>query len=162
MKIDDRGQTIIEAVVALGAIFIIVAAITIAIVNAVNNSQFIKSQNLANKYGQQGMEFVRNVQSEDITAFAQYSGAYSYPEDATALVPGAPQTVNIGTTHIRSIMFSDNEEPCLNDDGSSLSLKKITVTVTWSSGKCPSDDRFCHNSTVVSCIPYEGNPNVIP
>ena len=73
----DKGQTIIEAVVALATILLIIAAIAVVIVNALYNSQFIKNQNEANKYAQQGMEFVKDLAQNDISAFAQYdSGTY--------------------------------------------------------------------------------------
>lgn len=158
----EKGQTIVEAIVALAAIFVIVAAIAIAIISAVSNSQFIKSQNLANKYAQQAMEFIRGMHADNINEFQVLSGAYSFGENDIALIPGESLTVNIGDTHIRNIFFADDEEPCLNDDGSSINLKKVTVVVNWSSGKCASGDTFCHDTTIVSCIPYERNAGVFP
>jgi len=159
----QNGQTIVEAVVALAAIFTIVAAITVAIVSAVNNSQFIKHQNLANKYAQQGMEYVRRIQAEQIDQFAQYEGTYGYSDSGNGL-EAESLSVNVGGSHIRNISFSTDEAPCNNTDsgGSTLSLKKVTVDVRWSSGKCGSDDRFCHSSTLVSCIPFERDASVFP
>ncbi len=156
---DESGQTIIEAVIALAAISVIVTAITIAILNAVNNSQFVKSQNLANKYAQQGMEYVRSVQAENIEKFANFSVTHSFNNDLI-LTPGKSEAVNVGSAHIRNIYFSNDEPPCLV--AGRAVLKKVTVVVNWSSGKCKSDDRFCHNTTLVSCIPYTKNVNVFP
>ncbi len=158
----ESGQTIIEAVVALAAVFIIVAAISVAIINAVNNSQFVKNQNLSNKYAQQGMEFVRGIHADNIQDFQNLSGAYAYGEGDETLVFGSSSVVNIGGSHIRNITFVDDEEPCTNDDGDSINLKKVTVVVNWSSGKCIGDDRFCHDTTLVSCLPYERSPNFYP
>ncbi len=159
----QKGQTIVEAIVALAAIFIIVAAIAVVILNSVNNSQFVKNQNLANKYAQQGMEFVRSIHADDIDEFKQLLGTYALGDDDPELVPGEELTVNVGNTHIRNIHFADDEEPCLNtDDSSSINLKKVTVTVNWSSGKCQQEDRFCHATTLVSCIPYERSQNIFP
>ena len=158
----QKGQTIVEAIVALAAIFVIVAAIAVAIVSAVSNSQFIKSQNLANKYAQQGMEFVRGIHADNIDEFQLLSGAYSFGELDTSLIAGESLTVNIGDSHIRNIFFADDEEPCLDDNGASINLKKVTVIVDWSSGKCGAEDRFCHNTTIVSCIPYEKDSGVFP
>lgn len=166
----EKGQTIIEAVVALAAIFVIVTAITIAIISAVSNSQFVKNQNLANKYAQQGMEFVRGIHAEDIETFASFSQTYSLGDDGgescvgtniRGLCAGGVTTVNVGNSHIRNINFVDDEEPCLDND-TSINLKKVTVTVNWSSGKCSADDRFCHDTTLVSCIPYERDARVFP
>lgn len=161
---NQKGQTIVEAIVALAAVFVIVAAIAVAILNAVNNSQFVKNQNLANKYAQQGMEFVRSIHADNIEEFQQLSGDYALGDDDQELVPGEDLTVNVGNTHVRNINFVDDEEPCSDtgNEGESISLKKVTVTVSWSSGRCQEDDRFCHDTTLVSCIPYERNPNIFP
>jgi len=161
-RLGEKGQTIIEAIVALAAILIIVTAIAIAIVSAISNSQFIKNQNLANKYAQQGMEFVRGIRADNIDEFQILTGGYAYGENDLDLIPGETSFVNMGNSHIRNIFFTADEEPCLNGDGSSISLKKVTVVVNWSSGKCGADDRFCHNTTIVSCIPYEKDSGVFP
>lgn len=158
----EKGQTIIEAIVALAAIFVIVAAIAVAVISAVSNSQFIKNQNLANKYAQQGMEFVRGVHADNIQQFQALTGSYALGENDTTLTAGESLTVNIGGGHIRNVHFADDEEPCVNDDGSSINLKKVTVEVNWSSGKCSADDRFCHDATLVSCIPYQREAGVFP
>lgn len=158
----DDGQTIIEAVVSLAAIGIIVGAIAIVILNALNNSEFVKNQNLANKYAQQAMESVRGIHANNIESFQALSGVYSLGDDDNELMPGESFTVNVEDSHIRNIYFTDDEEPCLAADGSSINLKKVTVVVAWSGGRCSSEDRFCHNTTLVSCIPYEASPNVFP
>lgn len=158
----EKGQTIVEAIVALAAIFVIVAAIAVAVISAVSNSQFVKNQNLANKYSQQGMEFVRGISEDDIQEFQGLTGSYAYGDEDSGLVAGEALTVNIGDSHIRNIHFADDEEPCVDDDGGSINLKKVTVVVNWSSGRCGEDDRFCHEATLVSCIPYERNAEVFP
>lgn len=162
MKFNSSGQTIIEAVVALAAVFAIVAAITIAITNALNNSQFVKNQNLANKYAQQGMEYIRRLQAEDIDTLAILNGEYAFGENDLTLNSNQSNLVNIGNSHIRNVNITTDEAPCLAEDNSVLSLKKVSVIVKWSSGRCDQEDRFCHNTTLVSCIPYERSVNVYP
>ena len=166
---NQKGQTIIEAVVALAAVFVIVAAIAVVILNSVNNSQFVKNQNLANKYAQQGMEFIRGIQASNLEDFSTLSGSYGMDDEASSLTEES-LTVNVGNTHIRNIYITENEEPCINTgsvlpEEQNIGLKKVTVIVSWSSGKCGSDEtenRFCHDTTLVSCIPYEKNANVYP
>jgi len=166
---NQNGQTIIEAVVALAAVFVIVAAIAVVILNAVNNSQFVKNQNLANKYAQQGMEYVRGIQAGNLDEFNTLSGSYGMGDSGSELTEES-LTVNVGSSHIRNLYIVENEEPCINTgsvvpEEQNIGLKKVTVEVRWSSGKCGSsetEDRFCHDTTLVSCIPYEKSPNVEP
>jgi len=56
---NQKGQGLVEALIALGAAVIIIAAITIAVITAVSNSDFSTEQNLATGFAQQGMEIVR-------------------------------------------------------------------------------------------------------
>ena len=65
----QQGQTIIEAVVALATLMIIITAIAVVMMNGLYNSQFIKSQNEANKYAQEAIEVVRNTQKNDLQTF---------------------------------------------------------------------------------------------
>lgn len=146
----EKGQTIIEAVVALSIILLIISAIAIVIVNALYNSQFIRNQNTANKYAQQGMEFVKNLQQNNLSSFALYdNGTYCID---TTLSPSALtsicDTINAGSPK-RTIDFIRGSSEC------STIETKVTVTVKWSSTKCPSSNTFCHQSKLISCMPYQ-------
>ena len=55
---NQKGQGLLEALVALSAAVIIIAGMTIAAITAVSNSDFAKYQSLATDYAQQGMEIV--------------------------------------------------------------------------------------------------------
>lgn len=147
----EKGQTIIEAVVALATILLIIAAIAIVIVNALYNSQFIKSQNMANKYAQQGMEFVKNLQQNDLTSFAEkyVSGTYCIDTTVTpSVLTSLCDTINAGTPK-RTISFIRGSSEC------SAIETKVTVIVKWSSTRCSSSNTFCHKSELVSCMPYQ-------
>jgi hypothetical protein len=146
----EKGQTIIEAVVALATILLIIAAIAIVIVNALYNSQFIKSQNMANKYAQQGMEFVKNLAQNDLSSFAVYdSGTYCIDATVTpSALTSVCDTINASSPK-RTIDFIRGSSEC------STIETKVTVTVKWSSTRCPSSNTFCHKSELVSCMPYQ-------
>jgi type II secretory pathway pseudopilin PulG len=145
----QRGQTLIEAVVALSVMLLIIAAIAVTVVNGLYNSQFIKNQNLANKYAQQAMEQVRFMQENDLAGFATLSGSYCVGED-NIFVTGDKNTCppNMGTppTHKRIVDIEEDVSVCQSDEF------KITVTDSWSSSKCASDNAFCHKSELVSCL----------
>ncbi len=144
---------------ALVTILLILTAISIVIVNGLYNSRFIKNQNEANKYAQQGIEFVRNIQKNDLTTFA------SFDQNATYCIDSANSTltnlncdtngVNTGTSYNRTIVFSPPGSECNSTE------IKATVTVKWSSTKCPNGNTFCHKSELVACLAYsypQSNP----
>jgi type II secretory pathway pseudopilin PulG len=148
----QKGQTIIEAIVALMTILLIITAIAIVIVNGLYNSTFIKNQNQANKYAQQGIEFVRNIQRNDLGTFGTFNqnATYCIDEANDTLTSTSCETTgtNTGTNFNRTIVFSPSGGQCPNTE------IKVTVTVKWSSTKCPSNNTFCHKSELVSCMPY--------
>jgi len=159
MKNSQNGQTIIEAVVALVTILLIVTAIAIVIVNGLYNSAFIKNQNEANKYAQQGMELVRNIHKNDLTAFRDLfiNSAVVHCIDATTSSiynSGCTDTVvNVGGFYNRTISFSPGGTIC-ESTNTLTSAVKVTVKVKWSSSKCPQNNTFCHKSELASCMSY--------
>jgi len=153
-----KGQTIIEAVVALSTILVILAAITIAITTSVNNAQFIKSQSVAAKYAQQGMENLRYTRNNDPNTFNAFSGNYCMGVNGVPSAYGAGGcTVNLpDDLLIREVNFAQNSGSCSGG-------KQVTVTVYWSSGKCDPtslSSRYCHKTQLISCFSREQQSNV--
>lgn len=158
MKNSQRGQTIIEAIVALVTILLIITAIAIVIVSGLSNSSFIKNQNEANKYAQQGIELVRNIQQNDLEQFKGYIDAgvtHCIDEQTSSLYSqGCSATgVNTGNSFNRTVEFSSGGAECNNSNPSTSALK-VRVIVKWSTSKCPSTNTYCHSSELVSCMPY--------
>lgn len=156
---NQSGQTIIEAVVALATIMIILAATSVAIVSGLSNSNYVKNQNIANKSAQQGMEFVRNLQKNDIAAFAEYDSSEDYCIDS-ATNPPTLKNLDCGlvdpvTSQIRTVRFIKDGPPC------NINETRVIVQSKWSTSKCPSGDRYCHSSELSSCLQYQ-NPTAQP
>lgn len=148
----QKGQTIIEAVIALTTIMLILTAISIVVVSSIYNSQFVRNQNLANKYSQQGMEFIRNMQANDIQQFASYDLITTCIDELTSTLTTQNCTaVNAGGTHVRTIQLNQDVSPCNTGE------TRVTVTTKWSSSKCPNTNTFCHSSILSSCLPYVGS-----
>ena len=148
----QKGQTIIEAIVALVTILLIVTAIAIVIVNGLYNSSYIKNQNEANKLAQQGMEFVRNIQQNDLATFKAYgqnTSALCMDEAQNKLVTDRcfTDTVNTGTAFNRTILLSSGGD-CLSTE------TKVVVNVKWTTSKCPPTNTFCHGTVLASCMPF--------
>ena len=156
---NQRGQSLIEALIALGSAVIIVAAITIAVITSVNNTDFSKNQNLATQYAQQGMELLRHKSEADWALFATLSGDYCLDEGKTTLVnAGFGCTPNIKNANsvlyfVRSVNISQNNAVCRG--GASVS-----VSVSWNDGKCTNQtNKYCHSTKLDSCLT---NINSVP
>lgn len=159
MTKNQKGQTLIEAVVALMTILIIITAIAIVIVNGLYNSQFVKNQNEANKLAQEGIEIVRNIQKNDLLAFRGFLNAAALHCIASGSATlynqeCSDEGINTGTLFNRTITFTPNPQECDSTNASTEELK-ATVTVKWGSSKCPSSNTLCHSSVLESCMPYE-------
>jgi len=164
-KTDNKGQSLIEAVVALGVMVITLSAISIAVTTGISNSTFVKNQDLANKYSQEGMEYIRNAKANNINLTvdgggvklftAGLNGTYCMDADNSFSTPlGSGCTVNISSMFKRQVEFQDNV--VCDDDLTPQLAKKVIVTVFWSSPKCDPDDpvkgAFCHSAETISCF----------
>jgi Tfp pilus assembly protein PilV len=178
---NQKGQSLIEALIALGAAVIIVAAITIAVITAVGNSDFSKYQNLATGYAQQGIQIVTQKSQLDWVDTATYSGTWCLPQGTTdfyTALGGASCSINVADKFVRELDFTkvppscDTSTPCCSPDAqyaaaaaadsdfcavgpthhSELCSSQIKVTVKWTDGKCSESLDFCHHVILDSCI----------
>jgi Tfp pilus assembly protein PilV len=146
---NQKGQGLIEALIALGAAVIIVSAITIAVITAVSNSDFAKYQNLATGYAQQGMEIVKQKSQLDWNAISTYSGTWCLPQGTTDFYPALGAytcPLNVDNQFVRQLEFSQNYPSCNNTN------TQVEVTVKWTDGKCSGASNFCHHVVLDSCI----------
>lgn len=141
----EKGQTIIEATIALASILLTLAAIAVAISISVNNSQFIKQETQASKYAQGGMEQLRYIRNTNSATFFAQEGIYCMNED-NSLVAGSCTAVNIANIFKREAEFTQ-----VPNSGCGNSTK-VVVSVYWAGGKCDQANPFCHKSQLVSCF----------
>jgi Tfp pilus assembly protein PilV len=62
---NQKGQSLIEVVIALSIAIIVAVAFTNVTITSVRNAQFAKNQNLATKYAQQTIEYLRAIRDQD-------------------------------------------------------------------------------------------------
>jgi len=65
----NRGQSIIEVVVALALVVFVILGLVKVSVSSINNSAFARDQRAATKYAQEGIESARQCKEEDEIAF---------------------------------------------------------------------------------------------
>lgn len=152
---NQRGQTLLEVLLALGATLLVVGAITTVVISSLNNAQFTKNQNLANNYAREGLEVIRKIRDSDWTEFRLYSNSYCLSNvsshiDLLPLAAGANCGPNLLGIFSRQVDLTHTTTPECADGNSISSLVKVTVS--WSDGKCPSGNIFCHKVGLISCL----------
>ena len=142
---NQKGQSLIEAIGALAIIGIVVAAIAITVTAALSATKYNQNETLTTKYAQQGSEIVRQIRNSDYNAFKNVSGIYCLAKGQTTLgsLQSSCQNPNVDT-FIRSVQVE--QVP-----GCGTNVAKVTVIVSFSDGKCP-NGAFCHNVTNTSCL----------
>lgn len=160
----QKGSSLIEAIVALGAIVVTIAAVSILTAVSASNTEYIKNQNTANKYAQAGMEFIKSMKDESYGKLIQnipvgtsrcLTGDLPHSVFDTDFSTKVPSGTCLGygqsiDNQYRRTVVLDNSTDC-DVAGATLDSKRVTVNVSWQSGKC-SSGQFCHNVTLTSCI----------
>ena len=164
---EQNGQTLIEALVALGAAVLVLSAITVAVISALNNTQYTKNQNLATQYAQQGIEIMRQISDSNWTSFSAYNaGRYCLAKGDTS---PCPLGSSIGSCSIiQSTSCGQNYGIFVREvdiaQGSNVSCAAgsigVSVTVSWSDSKCNASSPYCHNVMLKSCL-SDHNSNIV-
>ncbi len=151
IKLNQKGETLIEALGALAIVAIVITAVTMVVTTALSNALFNENQTLATKFAQQGVEAVRQVRNANYTAYRSYNGLYCLGKGQTTL--GTPQstcpTPN-ADTFIRSVTIEQSP-------GCAPNVSRVIVNVAFTSGKCQ-PNAYCHVQTHSSCLSTV-NPN---
>ncbi len=156
----EKGQGLIEAIIALSAGVLVVSALAMVVISAVGNSDFTKIQNQATAYAQEQLEALKDLSKNDWTNFNVLDGTYCPNTDLSLgnKITGNCQTVNVGNIYIRQVNITRSgggTTPC----GYSPSGTLVEVNVSWNDGKCQSSTDYCHKVELNSCVE---NINTIP
>lgn len=165
----QKGQTLIEVLIALGAAVTIVVAISTVVVAALNNAQFSRNQVLAIQHATEGIEFMRKLRDSDWNAFSGYAaGTYCFNQNASSLILRSGSCgQNVDAFFVREIEIEKNASNCQPANPPAptptsvpTNGTKITSSVYWTDSKCTSAaNRFCHSTKQVTCLT---NYTVIP
>ena len=155
----QKGQTLLEVMVAMSIAILIISAVVISIINALNNQQFGINQNQATHLAQEGTDIFRNLAQSNWESFKSYGNSTApvtrcLPQvNPTPGPAGGCTTLNAGSPlkFIRQVKIELNQ--C--NSGSTDISGKVTTTVSWIDGKCPAGV-YCHKTEVASCMfrPY--------
>lgn len=172
---NEKGQTLIEIIIALAVSVIVVTAITVVVNSSLSNAQFSKNQNLATHYAEEGMEYMRKIRNQDWKYYNSESTFKFLEEHTTWAVSclgsnlvlgpldsptGTCGTFDSSNSFIRTVRGEKESTDCGVEPG--VDIRKVTVTVAWSDSKCNSDMTggdnfgipalFCHKIQLSSCF----------
>lgn len=133
LMLAEKGQTLLEVLVALGVGVAVLVATTNAILSSLTGSDFGKNQTQATQYAQQAMEVVRDLRNREGASFFTRNGSYCMPTDSL-LTPGTCPSPNIDNFFTRKIIF----------DTLGAGRKRIAVTVSFA------DSKGTHQSNLIS------------
>lgn len=145
----EGGQSLLELIVVLTIAAIVVGALTFAIIGAIRNASFAKSQAEATKYAQDGIEKLRSIRDRNTAIGSSISGintfsdlyslnlshnycnttagdgpCYFYLNVSGILTQGTQPSMEKIGQFTRQFLISD-------DQTSYASVKTISTTVVW-------------------------------
>jgi prepilin-type N-terminal cleavage/methylation domain-containing protein len=144
-----RGQSLVEVLAALGIIAIVVSAAAGIIVTSLNNVESAKNKTLSTKYAQEGLEAIRELRNKNYTQFRNYTGIYCLGSIPAVLnLRSSSCTAPNVANFIRLVQ--------MEQDGCGINVAKVTVSASWSDGKCSASNRYCHISSHSTCLSIVG------
>lgn len=147
LKAKEKGQTLIEVLVALATGVAVISAMAVTVITSLNNVEFTKNQNLATQYSREGIEIIRRLARSNWATFANYKSTfYCLAQGSKTLttITGNNCGQNVGI-FIRQINIEQNSPGCQSN-------AKISSIVSWSDSKCEPNSPFCHQVRLDSCI----------
>lgn len=130
----EVGQTLIEALVALGIVLIVIVAIVTVVTIALSRSQFVKERTQAQKYAQEGIEWVRSERDRGWSNLANQvpagqSQTYCFNTSPISSWPGAGTCSDFTLSSLfkRDVVLTRPEAPA------DIRIT-VKITVSWQEG----------------------------
>lgn len=152
----QKGQTLIEVLIALAAAVAVVAAIAVTVVTSLSNVDYTKNQNLATQYSREGLEIIRQIAKNNWTDFSTNpnyrTGSYCLSEGSSLPQPEVVTCAqNVGLQNGNYIL---KREIIINQNDATYCSGNVSVisTVSWSDSRCQTGNSFCHKVSLESCL----------
>ncbi len=140
----ERGQSIIEVLVALSVAVILISTAVAVVLTALKSSQNSKIRNQAYRYAQEGLETVRRMRDSNFSEFNAREGEYCLDKDSHELTSPCTQSVANVDMFLRKISITQT-----SDCG--VGVASVSATVAWNDTDCTSGG-FCHTVNAVTCL----------
>lgn len=129
MKLFHKGQSLVEVVVAVGAMTVLLIALLALVSLSLRNSRLAKDRARAVALSQEGVELMRAYRDYDWQGFKGISGNFNLP-DNWVVEDGLGQACNLAN---ESLKIEDFFWRCVIL-GNSLNTVEVEVNVYWKEG----------------------------
>jgi len=123
-KQKNKGQSLIEFVVAIGILVIITASGTTALLSSLSINRFSKEEIQASGYAQEGLEAAKSIRNQDWDNLANgtygiddSSGSWKFADSSNILLSKFTRVIKVEDAELEGEILSET--------------KKITSTVSW-------------------------------
>ena len=123
----ERGQTLVEAVVALGIVLMVITALVVITTTALNRSKLVEERLQAQKYSQEGIEWIRA--EKDNNDWADFLGRLGPPW-------GIPKTYCFNVSPIPAAWPA--EGGCGDYDLADIFMREAALNVVEPNDNCQS------------------------
>lgn len=145
----NRGQALIEALLALAFAVIVLTGVVIAVITAVSTTAFTKNQNLASSYAQEGLDIARNLKDSNYQTFLDLPiGEYCATSGSTTLSPGSCAAGSL----TRGIYINNQGRDQSGAIQCAANGSFVASIVSWNDTKCQSSADKCHRVQLDSCF----------
>lgn len=146
-KKSEKGQSLIEVLIALAASVAIVTAIAVTVITSLSNVEFTKNQNLATQYSREGIEIIRQKAKDNWISFSSIYTSVNYCLDSNGVL-----TVMLGSCSQNVGIFKRQITINQSDVSKCSGGVKVISRVLWSDSKCLTGNAFCHDVQLDTCL----------
>jgi len=125
MKKINCGQSMVEAVVAVGIVILLITGLVAATTSTLRFGQMSKARTQALQYAKEGLEIVRIIRDTSWDDIPQVSATHCLPKGQQVLGV-LPCPMDIDLMFSRTVVFSEDGTTCVSPN-----CRKATVTVSW-------------------------------
>lgn len=174
IRMSQKGQTLIEVLIAFATLAVVITSATLTVISALNNAEFVKNQHLATQYAQQGMEIVRSIRENNYKLFLSLSNPDNLPNPdriiyycmastCTTLSTSSGicgiTTAPCGQQNIGAFVRAVAIDKTTQNNCDTGNSTQVSVNVSWTDGSCPRGE-YCHTSSVFSCLAPINNVSI--
>jgi type II secretory pathway pseudopilin PulG len=134
-KLFTKGQSLVEAVVAIAVVVLIVSGLIIAVISSLRSAQSSRARSTATKLTQDGIEIVRNLRDLGWTDFISKDSSVAWCLGNDKELSNLPVDCvnNIPADSVNKIPFT---RTALITE-TSPNQATVTIEVTWLEGQTP-------------------------